>query len=140
MECELGEGRSYADLVPEEESTIDDAVTAAACRAAEILDAKAIVAFTQSGSTAMRLSKHRPRTRILAITSSEKVRRRIELFWGVRSTLIEDVVGIDMIAVTVEKIVKKEGLAKKDDIIVITFGIPIGVTGSTNLMNIQKIK
>jgi len=140
VEYELGEGRSYVDLVPEEESTIDDAVTAAACRAAEILDAKAIVAFTQSGSTAMRLSKHRPRTRILAITPFEKIRRRIELFWGIRSILIKDVVDSDMIAATVEEIVKKEGLAKKDDIIVITFGTPIGVTGSTNLMNIQKIK
>ena len=140
VESEIGEGRSYVDLIPKEESTIDDAVTAAACRAAEILNAKTIVAFTQSGSTAMRLSKHRPRTRILAITPSEKIRRRIELFWGIMSTLIEDVVNIDTIADTTAKIARKEGLAKKGDIIVITFGTPIGVAGSTNLMNIQKIK
>ena len=140
VESEIGEGRSYVDVIPKEESTIDDAVTAAACRAAEILNAKAIIAFTQSGSTAMRLSKHRPRTRILAITPSEKIRRRIELFWGIMSTLIEDVVNIDTIADTTAKIAKKEGLAKKGDIIVITFGTPIGVAGSTNLMNIQKIK
>lgn len=140
VESEFGKGRSYVDWIPEEESTIDDAVTAAACRAAEILNAKAIVAFTQSGSTAMRLSRHRPRTRLLAITPSEKIRRRIELFWGIKSVLIEDVVDIDMIAGTAEKIAKKEGLAKKGDIIVITFGTPIGVAGSTNLMNIQKIK
>ncbi len=140
VECEIGEGRSYMDWVPEQESTIDDAVTAAACRAAEILNAKAIIAFTQSGSTAMRLSKYRPRTKILAITPSEKIRRRIELFWGVRSTLIEGVVNSDMIAETVGQIAKKEGIAKKGDIIVITYGTPIGVSGSTNLMNIQKIK
>lgn len=138
VERELGKGRSHVDWEPEE-SDIADAVTAAACRAAEILNAKAIVAYTQSGSTAMRLSKHRPRTRILAITPSEKIRRRVEIFWGIRSSLTEEVIDIDMIASNAEKIVKKEGLAKKDDIIVITSGTPIGVTGSTNLMNIIEI-
>jgi pyruvate kinase len=139
VEMELGNGRSYVETTPEETHTIDDAVTAAACRAAEILNAKAIVAFTQSGSTAMRLSKHRPKTRILAITHSEKVRRRIEIFWGVRSALIESVVDIDKIAATSAEVVRRENLASKGDIIVITFGTPIGVAGSTNLMNIIKI-
>lgn len=139
VERELGGGRSFMDWIPEE-STVADAVTAAACRAAEILNAKVIVAYTQSGSTAMRLSKYRPKTRILAITPSDKIRRRVELFWGISSILIEEVVDIDMIAFTAEKIVKNANLARKGDIIVITSGTPIGVIGSTNLMNIQRIK
>jgi len=138
VEHELSEGRSYMGWEPEE-TDIADAVTAAACRAAEILNASAIVAYTQTGSTAMRLSKHRPRTRILAITPSEKIRRRVEIFWGIGSALIEEVVETDMVVSNSEKVVKKEGLAKKGDIIVITFGTPIGVAGSTNLMNIIKI-
>ncbi len=138
VEKELGKGRSYVDWEPEE-TGVADAVTAAACRAAEILNAKAIVAFTQSGSTAMRLSKHRPRTRILAITPSERIRQRVEIFWGIRSALIDEVMETDMVASNSEKIVKKEGMAKKGDVIVITFGTPIGVAGSTNLMNIIKI-
>ncbi|MFC1541776.1 pyruvate kinase [Candidatus Latescibacterota bacterium] len=138
VEREIGKGRSFADWTPVE-STIADAVTAAACRAAEILNAKVILAYTQSGSTAMRLSKHRPKTRMLAITPSEYIRRRIEIFWGIRSALIENVIETDKIAETAEEISKKEGLAKKGDIIVITFGTPIGIAGSTNLMNIIKV-
>ena len=87
----------------------------------------------------MRLSKHRPKTRILAITPSENIRRRIEIFWGIRSALIQNVVEMDKVASTAEKIVKKEGLGKKGDITVITFGTPIGVAGSTNLINVVRI-
>ena len=138
VENEVGKGRSYKDWFPED-SSIGEAITAAACRAAEILNAKVIVAYTQSGSTAQRLSKYRPKTRILAITPSEITRRRMEIMWGIRSTLIENVIDIDMIASTAEKTVRAEGLAQKGDIIVITFGTPIGVAGTTNLVNILKI-
>lgn len=138
VENEVGKGRSFRDWFTED-SSIGEAITAAACRAAEILNAKVIVAYTQSGSTAQRLSKYRPKTRILAITPSEITRRRMEIMWGIRSTLIENVIDIDMIASTAEKTVRAEGLAQKGDIIVITFGTPIGVAGTTNLVNILKI-
>lgn len=138
VEQELGKGRSFADFIPEE-STIADAVTAAACRGAEILNAKLIVAYTQSGSTAMRLSKHRPKTRILAITPSDTIQRRIELFWGIRSSLVEDVVDVADIDERASEVAKKAGLAQSGDIMVITFGTPIGIAGSTNLMNIIRI-
>ncbi len=138
VEHEIGGGRSYVDAIPEE-STIADAVTAAACRGAEILDAKAIVAYTQSGSTAMRLSKYRPRTRIIAIVHAEKIRRRLELFWGIRSVSIGEVIEIDKIAETAETVVKQENIAKKGDVLVITSGTPIGVAGTTNLMHIIRV-
>ncbi len=133
------EQRLFDRRIQEKTTSIEDAVTASACRAAEILSAKALLAYTQSGSTAMRLAKHRPRTRMLAITPSEKIRRRIQIFWGIKSALIEKVVEIDKIAETAEKIVKQEKLAKKGDIVVITFGTPIGVAGTTNLINIIKV-
>jgi pyruvate kinase len=139
VEKELGKGRSFTDFMPEE-SCIADAVTAAACRAAEILNAKVIVAYTQSGSTAMRLSKHRPKTKILAITPSEMIQRRIEIFWGIRSSLIEEVVDIGNVADRACEITKNAGLAKKGDLLVITFGTPIGISGSTNLLNIVKVQ
>lgn len=138
VENELGKGRSYATFTPEE-STISDAVTAAACRAAEILNAKVIVAYTQSGATAMRLSKHRPKTRILAITPSDKIRRRIEIFWGIRSCISPQVVDINSVAKVVGEIVEREGLAKKGDVVVITFGTLVNVSGATNVMNIVKL-
>jgi len=88
VENELGKGRSIVEVV-HEESNIEDAVTAAACRAAELLDARGIVAYTQSGSTAMRLSKYRPQTRIIAFSPSEEIRRRLSLYWGIHSVLVE---------------------------------------------------
>ncbi|MFC1574074.1 pyruvate kinase [Candidatus Latescibacterota bacterium] len=139
VEGELGGGKSIMEHTPRE-STIEDAVTAAACRAAELLNAKAVVAYTQSGSTAMRLSQRRPKTRILAISPNESIRRRLSLFWGVRTCLVEDVLDTDHMADTAGKITKAKGFAETGDIIVITSGTPIGVTGTTNLLNVHRIK
>ncbi len=140
VECELGTGISMINRSLHAESTIEDAVTAAACRTAELLKAKAIVAYTQSGSTARRISKHRPRTRILAISPSESIRRRLTIFWGVHSVLVEEVLDMDSMVCTAENIAKANGYASSGDIIVITSGTPIGVAGSTNLMNVHRVK
>ena len=139
VEKELGQGRSMVDWIPPEEIKVGDAVTAAACRAAELLNAKAIVAYTQSGSTAMRLSKYRPRTRIFAITPSEVIRRRLAIYWGVCSVLVEEVLNTESMVTKAEKIALKSGFAKSRDIIVITSGTPIGVSGTTNLVNVHRI-
>ena len=139
VEREIGKGRSMVDSLPEE-TNIEDAVTAAACRAAELLNAKAVVAYTQSGSTAMRLSKYRPRTRILALTPFEAIRRRMAVYWGIRSVLVEEVLDTEEMVDTAEKIAIQAGLARRGDIIVITSGTPIGVPGTTNLVNVHEIK
>ena len=139
VENELGKGRSIVDVV-HEESNIEDAVTAAACRAAELLDARGIVAYTQSGSTAMRLSKYRPQTRIIAFSPSEKIRRRLALYWGIHSVLMDEVVDTDTMVSTAEYIAVKNGFAQTGDIIVITSGTPIGVPGTTNLVTVHRVK
>lgn len=138
VERELGKGRRMADLTLEE-SNIEDAVTAAACRAAELLKAKAIVAYTQSGSTAMRLSKFRPRTGIIALTPFEAIRRRIAVCWGIRSVKIEEVLDTESMISTAEKIAVKNGFAERGDIIVVTLGTPLSVPGTTNLIKVHKI-
>ncbi len=138
VENELGKGRSVLNRDPAE-STIADAVTVAAVRAAEILNAAAIIAYTQSGSTAKRLSMHRPKTRIVAITPSETIRRRLALYWGIRSTLVSEVVDTDSMVSIAGRIAIECGYAKSGDIIVITSGTPIGMSGTTNLMNIHHI-
>jgi len=138
VEMEIGKGRSFVE-VTQAESNIEDAVTAAACRAAELLDAKAIVAYTQSGSTAMRLSKYRPKTRIIALTPFEKIRRRMSVYWGIRSVIVPEVPDTESMVDTAGRIVAEHGFASKGDIIVITSGTPISVPGTTNLVNIQKL-
>ena len=139
VEGKLGKGRSMFERRPRE-TTIEEAVTAAACRAAELLKAKLIVAYTQSGSTMTRISKQRPMTRIMAITPYEHIRRRLELYWGVRSALVSEVIDTDSMVDTASDIAKSMGFAHAGDIIVVTSGTPIGVSGSTNLMNVHRVK
>lgn len=140
VEGKLGKGRSMFERRQPRETTIEEAVTAAACRAAELLKAKLIVAYTQSGSTMARISKQRPMTRIMAITPHEHIRRRLELFWGVRSALVSEVIDTDSMVDTASDIAKSKGFAREGDIIVVTSGTPIGVSGSTNLMNVHRVK
>jgi pyruvate kinase len=140
VENEMGKGRSMLDRTPHESATIQDAVTVAAARAAEILNAAAVIAYTQSGSTAVRLSMHRPKTRIVAITPAETIRRRLALYWGIRSVLVREALDTDSMVDTAMRIALEHGYAKKGEIIVVTSGTPIGQPGTTNLMNIHLIK
>jgi len=139
VESEFLLNRGVKELVTDE-TNIEDAVTAAACRAAEILHARAIVAYTHSGSTARRLSKYRPMTPILALTPFESIRRRLAVHWGIHSLLVEEVLDTETMVSTAERIAVSNGLAKKGDIIVITTGTPINVPGTTNLVNVHRIK
>ncbi|MBT4483150.1 MAG: pyruvate kinase, partial [Candidatus Latescibacteria bacterium] len=139
VEEQVGKGHSFTNVILDNPN-IEDAVTAAACRAAEVLNAKVIVAYTQSGSTAMRLSKYRPRTRIIALTPFEEIRRRISIYWGIRSILVHDIQNTDSMADTAENLIVKNGHARKGDIIVITLGTPLNEPGTTNLVNVHRIK
>jgi pyruvate kinase len=104
------------------------------------LGAVAIVAFTQSGSTARRVSKYRPRVPILAITPSNFVSGRLLLHWGVYPFQIGAASTVDELFSTGAKLAKDVGLVKPGDLIVITGGVPIGVAGATNLLKVEKIE
>jgi len=117
----------------------DESVAHAACRAAEEQHAKAIVTFTQSGSTALLVSKHRPRMGIIAATPFEQIARRISLYWGVTPVILRTKKTTDNMIASVERVMLDKKLAKKRDLIVITAGVPIGVAGSTNMMKIHRV-
>ncbi len=134
----FGKGRSMVEGV-EEGANVEGAITAAACRAAEILKAKAIIAYTRSGETARHLSMYRPRTRILALTPSEKVRRRLAVYWGIRSVLVEDVPDLETMTRIAKTISRAHGYADPGDIIVMTAGTLIGKVGSTNLITVHAV-
>ena len=121
------------------EHKTDELVSHSACHTAHSLEAVALVAFTQSGSTAERVSKYRPRVPILAITPSTVVVGRLLLRWGVYPFQIGEALSVDELFTTGAKFAKELGLAKPGDLIVITGGIPIGVTGSTNLLKVEEI-
>jgi pyruvate kinase len=121
------------------EPHIDDAISYDACRTAQQLGAKAIVAFTQSGSTARRVSKCRPHVPILALTADERVSRRLQLSWGVQVAHIDAPASVEELFTRGAQLAKQLGLAQANDLVVITGGIPLGVTGTTNLLKVERI-
>lgn len=122
------------------EQKTDELISYNACHTAQSLGAVALVAFTQSGSTAGRVSKYRPRMPILAITPDAVVAKRLVLRWGVYPFQIAKASSVDELFTTAAKLSKELGLAKPGDLVVITGGIPIGVTGSTNLLKVEKVQ
>jgi pyruvate kinase len=121
------------------EPQIDTAISYDACRTAHQLGARTIVAFTESGSTARRVSKCRPKVPILALTSSELVSRRLQLCWGVQVCQVVEPSSVEALFELGARFPKSLGLAKSGDLVVITAGIPLRVTGTTNLLKVEKI-
>jgi pyruvate kinase len=117
----------------------DESVAHAACRAAEEQHAQAIVPFTQSGSTSLLVSKHRPRMRIIAPTPFDQVARKMSLYWGVTPILLKTKRTTDDMIASVERAMLFLKLVRQHDLIVITAGVPIGVAGSTNMMKIHRV-
>jgi pyruvate kinase len=118
---------------------LDESVAHAACRAAAEQHARAIVTFTQSGSTALLVSKHRPAADIIAPTPFERVARKVSLYWGVIPVILKTKKTTDDMIRSVEAVMLEKELARKRDVIVITAGVPIGVAGSTNMMKIHRV-
>jgi len=117
----------------------DELISYSACTTAHWLKAAAIVAFTQSGSTARRVSKYRPRMPVIAITPDQDVAGRLILYWGVYAFHIPSLKSVDDLFSAGTKLVIELGIAKSGDSIVITGGLPIGVAGTTNLLKVQQI-
>lgn len=119
-------------------SGISDAVALSACTAAETLRAKALVVFTQSGSTAALMAKFRPGLPIIALTPEPAIQRRLTLYRGVRSFPIGRMRDTDEQIDSVERMLLERGFSH-GDIVVITMGVPLGSMGSTNLMKVLKL-
>ena len=123
------------DLQPQTE----DAISYDACQTAQQLNAALIVAFTESGGTASRVSKYRPRTPILALTPSEQVHRRLTLTWGVSSVTIPRIESVDDFFDLGEKEAARVAGVEPGSLVVLVAGLPIGVTGGTNLLRVLTI-
>ena len=120
-------------------SNINDAITHTCCLTAKDLNATAILAATSSGRTARMISRFRPACPIAALTMHEKVRRQLSISWGVIPFLTGEVNSTDRIFSLSAEVALKEGLVQNGDTVVITAGIPLGRSGSTNLIKAQVI-
>ena len=121
------------------EPNINDAITHTCCLTAMDLDAKAILAATNSGRTARMICRFRPACPVAALTMQEKVRRQLAISWGVYPFLTGEVNSTDHIFSLSVECAVKEGLVKNGDTVVITAGVPLGRSGSTNLIKAQVI-
>ena len=123
------------DLEPQ----TDDAIAYSAARTAHQLGARAILAFTESGSTALRVSKYRPKVPIVAITPSNMVQRKLALAWGVYSHQVSPPSHVENLFVEGSALAKRLGVAKQGDLVVITGGVPVGIKGTTNLLKVERV-
>jgi pyruvate kinase len=121
------------------ERETDKLISYSACQTAHRLRASAIMAFTQSGSTAVRVSKYRASVPILALTPSDVVSGKLQLYWGVRPYKITELATVDELFAMGARLSREIGIAGPGDLIVITAGIPIGEAGTTNMLKVEKI-
>ena len=103
------------------------------------VEAAAILAFTQTGSTAGLVAKYRPPMPVYAVTPSQQVRRRMALHAGVRSIRVDIEGDTETQIRAVEAAVLAAGVLKKGDVVVITMGSPVSDPGTTNLLKIHRL-
>jgi pyruvate kinase len=119
-------------------SSFPDAMAEAACNAAHQTDARAIVAFTESGFTALLIFKYRPSVPIYAVTPSLPVFRRLGLFWGVEPRLLSYTRSAPEMIAQADQMLMKEGLVQRGDRLVVLAGMPSGRPGTTNLLKLHR--
>ncbi|MBI3859351.1 MAG: pyruvate kinase [Thaumarchaeota archaeon] len=115
-----------------------ESIGRAACRLADYVNAKAIVAPTQTGSTARRVAMHRPRQPIVALCTESRVARRMMLYRGVIPLVSRRAKTVDWLFERADSAAKELGLAKKGERIVVTSGTP-GMKGTTNLIKVSVV-
>ena len=118
-------------------SDTTNAVGHAACTLARDINAKAIMSITKSGYTALRMSKFRPNTLLLAATPHEKTYHQLALVWGVYPLMVENLQNVDVLVYRCLEEGKSAGLITKGDKVVISAGVPLDVTGKTNMIRVE---
>ena len=116
---------------------VTSAISHATCTMAGDLSAAAIVTVTKSGRTAKMISKYRPNCTIVGECLNEKVCRQLNLEWGVEPVLIAEEKNADMLFEKAVDVAEATGFVSKGDIVVLTGGVPLGVSGTTNLIKVQ---
>lgn len=119
---------------------VTQAVCHATCTTAYDLGAKSILTVTKSGRSARMISRFRPDCMITAGSTSEKVCRQLNMSWGVTPVLIKEKENVLELFDYAVEVAKEKGLVQKDDIVVITSGVPIGKSGTTNMMKVHMVE
>ena len=121
------------------ETSLVNAIGVSVAHTALNLNVKAIVAATESGSTARTISKYRPHSDIIAVTPSEKTARQCAIVWGVNPVVKEGRKTTDALLNTAVATAVETGRVSNGDLIIITAGVPTGEKGTTNMMKIHLV-
>ncbi len=121
------------------QATINDAISQSVRGMAEVLNCKAVLGYTRTGSTVRRIARERPPCRILGLTPDKSVASRMALTWGVRAVVMADPESFDEMIIVTQEIAKKQADAEKGDKIIITAGIPFGRPSTTDTLKIATI-
>ena len=118
---------------------VTNAISHATCTTAHDLGATAIMTVSKSGLTARMISKFRPSCPIISGTSNQKVLRQMNLSWGVIPVIVEEKTNTDELFDHVVEVAQKQNLVESGDIVVITTGAPLGVSGTTNMLKVHMV-
>jgi pyruvate kinase len=123
----------------EPEPTVGDAIADAARQIAETLDLSAIICWTDSGSTAIRVARERPKPPVVAITPKMVTGRRLALVWGVHCVVAEDAHDQDDMIDRAGTIAFRDGFANAGQRVIIVAGMPLRIPGTTNMLRIATV-
>ncbi|MBQ2152748.1 MAG: pyruvate kinase, partial [Clostridia bacterium] len=122
-----------------ERPDVTSAISHATCTTAHDLGAAAILTVSKTGTTARMISKYRPECPIICGTTERKVQRQMNLSWGVIPIIVEEKDNTDVLFEHVVKVAESKGLVKSGDLTVITTGVPLGISGTTNLLKVHLV-
>ena len=125
---------------PDPQATGNDAISAAAAQVAHTLSVAAVVTYTTSGSTVLRVARERPEVPILALTASLSTARALSLAWGAHCVLSADLKRFSEMVEKACRVALKQDMAKLGDRLVITAGVPFGTPGSTNILRVAWVE
>lgn len=141
--CRTEEALDFEQILAESEKYVEknitDAISYATCHTAQELGAAVIMTTTESGHTARMVSKHRPRAPIIAVASSAGVAAQLQLTWGVTPLLCPPAGSTDEMFRTATLASQRAGLVQDGDLVVFTAGVPVGVSGTTNLLRVETV-
>ena len=119
--------------------SVSDATAHAACLTAKDVNAAAIVTVSESGTTARLLSKYRPQQPIIACVMKEQVQRQLSLSWGITSLMMPLAHSTDELIEMSTALAKENGFLHNGELAVVTAGVPVGISGTTNMIKIHMV-
>jgi pyruvate kinase len=122
------------------EQSPSDAISAAAGQIAHTISAAAILSYTTSGATALRMARERPDVPILALTSNLRTARRLAIAWGLHCVHTHDVRNFNEMVQHATSAARREGFAQKGQRVVVTAGVPFGTPGATNVLRVAWVE